>query len=207
MPTRLGRHGVAIVNDPEHRWRVDLTAARHKLSDEPIMEGCPCPACSGGHSRGYLRYLVKNKELTGARLLTAAQPRLHRAADGRPARGDRGRHARRARRGAARGAAPLGASGANSPRLRRRSDAASTVPRLAPGRPASRVAGRVLLVEEEELGPGSRGTPPATRTRRRRCRGARTRPATARRRCRRPRRTAGAPPARSPPLPSASIIS
>ena len=70
MPTRLGRHGVAIVNDPEHRWRVDLTAARHKRSDEPIMEGCPCPACGGGHSRGYLRYLVKNKELTGARLLT-----------------------------------------------------------------------------------------------------------------------------------------
>ena len=70
MPTRLGRHGVAIVNDPEHRWRVDLTAARHKLSHEPIMAGCPCPACSGGHSRGYLRYLVKNKELTGARLLT-----------------------------------------------------------------------------------------------------------------------------------------
>ena len=70
MPTRLGRHGVAIVNDPQQRWRVDLTAARHKLSDEPIMEGCPCPACGGGHSRGYLRYLVKNKELTGARLLT-----------------------------------------------------------------------------------------------------------------------------------------
>jgi queuine tRNA-ribosyltransferase len=70
MPTRLGRHGVAIVNDPEQRWRVDLTAARHKLSDAPIMAGCPCPACDGGHSRGYLRYLVKNKELTGARLLT-----------------------------------------------------------------------------------------------------------------------------------------
>ena len=34
------------------------------------MEGCPCPACSDGHSRGYLRYLVKNKELTGVRLLT-----------------------------------------------------------------------------------------------------------------------------------------
>ena len=70
MPTRLGRHGVAIVPDPENRWRVDLTAARHRESDEPIMEGCPCPACSGGHSRGYLRYLVKNRELTGARLLT-----------------------------------------------------------------------------------------------------------------------------------------
>jgi queuine tRNA-ribosyltransferase len=70
MPTRLGRHGVAIVPDPANRWRVDLTAARHRESDDPIMEGCPCPACSGGHSRGYLRYLVKNRELTGARLLT-----------------------------------------------------------------------------------------------------------------------------------------
>jgi queuine tRNA-ribosyltransferase len=70
MPTRLGRHGVAIVPDPERRWRVDLTAARHKEDGAPIMEGCPCPACRAGHSRGYLRYLVKNRELTGVRLLT-----------------------------------------------------------------------------------------------------------------------------------------
>ncbi len=70
MPTRLGRHGVAIVPDPAGRWRVDLTAARHKESHEPIMEGCPCPACSAGHSRGYLRYLLKNRELTAVRLLT-----------------------------------------------------------------------------------------------------------------------------------------
>ncbi len=70
MPTRLGRHGVAIVPEPANRWRVDLTAARHKASTAPIMEGCPCPACSGGHSRGYLRYLLKNRELTGVRLLT-----------------------------------------------------------------------------------------------------------------------------------------
>ena len=70
MPTRLGRHGVAIVPEPEHRWRVDLTGARHKHAREPIMAGCPCPACSAGHSRGYLRYLLKNRELTGVRLLT-----------------------------------------------------------------------------------------------------------------------------------------
>ncbi len=70
MPTRLGRHGVAIVPDPDRRWRVDLTAARHREDDAPIMEGCPCGACSGGLSRGYLRYLVKNRELTGVRLLT-----------------------------------------------------------------------------------------------------------------------------------------
>jgi len=70
MPTRLGRHGVALVPDPERRWRVDLTAARWRESDEPIMEGCPCPACAGGHPRGYLRYLLKARELTGMRLLT-----------------------------------------------------------------------------------------------------------------------------------------
>jgi queuine tRNA-ribosyltransferase len=70
MPTRLGRHGVAIVPDPGARWRVDLTGPRWRLSDEPIMDGCPCPACSGGHSRGYLRYLLHNKELTAVRLLT-----------------------------------------------------------------------------------------------------------------------------------------
>ncbi|HWC26682.1 MAG TPA: tRNA guanosine(34) transglycosylase Tgt [Solirubrobacteraceae bacterium] len=70
MPTRLGRHGVAIVPDPAGRWRVDLTAARHRDSEAPIMDGCPCPACGGGHSRGYLRYLLRNRELTGVRLLT-----------------------------------------------------------------------------------------------------------------------------------------
>lgn len=70
MPTRLGRHGVAIVPEPEQRWRVDLTGARHKQSHDPIMEGCPCPACGGGHSRAYLRYLLKNRELTAVRLLT-----------------------------------------------------------------------------------------------------------------------------------------
>jgi queuine tRNA-ribosyltransferase len=70
MPTRLARHGVAIVPDPEKRWRVDLSAARFKESDEPIMDGCPCPACTNGMSRGYLRYLAKHRELTGARLLT-----------------------------------------------------------------------------------------------------------------------------------------
>ena len=69
-PTRLGRHGVALIPEPERRFRVDLSAARHKLSQEPIEDGCPCPACAAGHTRGYLRYLAKNRELTGLRLLT-----------------------------------------------------------------------------------------------------------------------------------------
>jgi queuine tRNA-ribosyltransferase len=70
MPTRLGRHGVVLVPDPAKRWRVDLTASRFKLDDSPIMDGCPCPACAAGLSRGYLRYLVHARELTGQRLLT-----------------------------------------------------------------------------------------------------------------------------------------
>jgi queuine tRNA-ribosyltransferase len=70
MPTRLGRHGVAIVPDPAGRWRVDLCKGRWRRSTEPILEGCPCPACSAGFSRGYLHYLLRARELTGMRLVT-----------------------------------------------------------------------------------------------------------------------------------------
>jgi len=70
MPTRLGRHGMAIVPDPERRWRVDLTKSRWRGSRQPIMDGCPCPACAGGYSRGYLNYLFSIRELTALRLVT-----------------------------------------------------------------------------------------------------------------------------------------
>src|SRR5919198_814591 len=46
MPTRIGRHGVAVVPDPEHRWRADLTKSRWRAADEPLLDGCPCPACA-----------------------------------------------------------------------------------------------------------------------------------------------------------------
>jgi len=70
MPTRLGRHGMALVPDPERRWRVDLAKARWRTSDEPLMEGCPCSTCALGWTRGYWHYLLRNRELTGQRLLT-----------------------------------------------------------------------------------------------------------------------------------------
>jgi queuine tRNA-ribosyltransferase len=70
MPTRLGRHGVALVPDPARRWRVDLVKGRWRRSPEPILEGCPCPACAAGFSRGYLHYLLRAHELTGLRLVT-----------------------------------------------------------------------------------------------------------------------------------------
>jgi queuine tRNA-ribosyltransferase len=70
MPTRLARHGVALVPEPEARWRVDLAKGRWRNSREPVMDGCPCPTCSAGHTRGYLHYLNRAGETTGARLLT-----------------------------------------------------------------------------------------------------------------------------------------
>ncbi|HWF73844.1 MAG TPA: tRNA guanosine(34) transglycosylase Tgt [Solirubrobacteraceae bacterium] len=70
MPTRLGRHGVAIVPSPEHRWRLDLIKAPNRHAAAPILEGCPCPACAAGFSRGYLHYLLRVGELTALRLVT-----------------------------------------------------------------------------------------------------------------------------------------
>jgi len=68
-PTRLGRHGTALVPDPGARWRLDLAKPAERESREPIATGCPCPACRE-HTRGYLHYLTRAKELTGARLVT-----------------------------------------------------------------------------------------------------------------------------------------
>jgi len=70
MPTRLGRHGVALVPEPEARWRVDLKKSRWRESAEPLMEGCRCPTCAAGHSRAYLHHLLRIGELTGMRLVT-----------------------------------------------------------------------------------------------------------------------------------------
>src|SRR4029077_17202531 len=70
MPTRLGRHGVALVPDPAGRWRVDLVKGRWQRSPAPTRGRCPCPACSAGFSRAYLHYLLRAHELTGLRLVT-----------------------------------------------------------------------------------------------------------------------------------------
>ena len=70
MPTRLGRHGVALVPDPERRWRVDLVKGRWREADQPILDGCPCPACAAGFTRAYLHYLLRAGELTALRLVT-----------------------------------------------------------------------------------------------------------------------------------------
>jgi queuine tRNA-ribosyltransferase len=70
MPTRLARHGVAVVPDPANRWRVDLLKARWADSPDPVLEACPCTACAGGYSRAYLHHLLRAGELTALRLIT-----------------------------------------------------------------------------------------------------------------------------------------
>ncbi|MDE3070566.1 MAG: tRNA guanosine(34) transglycosylase Tgt [Acidobacteriota bacterium] len=72
MPTRLARHGSALVSDPhEERWLIDLTRGRWRDDARVLQDGCSCPACSRGLSRAYLSYLARSRELTGARLLSA----------------------------------------------------------------------------------------------------------------------------------------
>ena len=71
MPTRLGRHGTALVPDPEKRWRADLRKHGWAGDARPLIDGCPCPACATGLSRAYLSYLVRSSEITAMRLLTA----------------------------------------------------------------------------------------------------------------------------------------
>ncbi len=69
VPTRLGRHGMALAPLPERRFRYDVRKNRNQDETGPLVVGCPCPACTR-HSRGYIHYLSKAEELTGVRLLT-----------------------------------------------------------------------------------------------------------------------------------------
>jgi len=68
VPTRLARHGVALAPSPETRWRLDLRKGRWVGDRSPLVEGCPCPACTR-HDRDYLSYLSRAEELTAVRLV------------------------------------------------------------------------------------------------------------------------------------------
>jgi queuine tRNA-ribosyltransferase len=68
VPTRLARHGVALAPDPEKRFRLDLRKSGWEGNREPLVEGCPCPACQR-HDRDYISYLSRAEELTAVRLI------------------------------------------------------------------------------------------------------------------------------------------
>ena len=69
VPTRLARHGTALAPLPDARHRFDVRRSALALDQDPLVEGCPCPACER-HTRAYLHYLSREEELTGVRLLT-----------------------------------------------------------------------------------------------------------------------------------------
>ena len=63
-PARNGRHGHAYTNN----GKINLMNAMYETDDRPIEEGCQCPACKN-YSRGYIRHLLKAKEMLGLRLM------------------------------------------------------------------------------------------------------------------------------------------
>ena len=65
LPTRLGRHGTALVGG--ERW--NLRNARFRHDHTPLDAGCPCLACRL-HSRAYLHHLIRSQELLGRTLLS-----------------------------------------------------------------------------------------------------------------------------------------
>ena len=62
-PSRNGRHGHVYT----HRGKINLFNAQYELDNEPIEEGCGCPACRN-YSNAYIRHLLKAKEMLGMRL-------------------------------------------------------------------------------------------------------------------------------------------
>ena len=81
MPTRLARHGVALVPDPATRWRLEVDRPRWREAPEPLVDGCPCPACSAGLSRAYLHFLARGRRTDRCPPADPAQPDVHRGAD------------------------------------------------------------------------------------------------------------------------------
>tara|TARA_Y100001968_G_C19380809_1_gene730229 strand:+ start:537 stop:1559 length:1023 start_codon:yes stop_codon:yes gene_type:complete len=65
IPTRLGRHGTALVRD--ERW--NLRNARFRKDFQPLDETCECEVCKN-YTRAYLHHLIRSEELLGLTLLS-----------------------------------------------------------------------------------------------------------------------------------------
>ena len=65
IPTRLGRHGAALVRG--ERW--NLKNAQFQEDFTPLDRDCPCYACQK-FSRAYLSHLVRSREMLGYILLS-----------------------------------------------------------------------------------------------------------------------------------------
>ncbi len=63
IASRNARHANCFTHDGV----INLNNEKYKLDARPIEEGCQCPACRH-YSRGYIRHLIKAKEMLGMRL-------------------------------------------------------------------------------------------------------------------------------------------
>ena len=63
MPSRNARHGLLFTSV----GIINLNNNRYLRDENPIDPNCDCPACRK-HSRGYIRHLLKAKEMLGMRL-------------------------------------------------------------------------------------------------------------------------------------------
>ncbi len=65
MPTRIARHGSVFTS----RGRLTVRNARYKNQFSPLDPECDCYVCQN-YTRGYIRHLLKRKEILGIRLTT-----------------------------------------------------------------------------------------------------------------------------------------
>ncbi|MCU0494754.1 MAG: tRNA guanosine(34) transglycosylase Tgt [Chloroflexaceae bacterium] len=68
-PTRLGRHGTALVRNPARRWKLNVTGATLRDDDGPLDASCQCATCRQ-FSRAYIHHLFRAKEILGIRLVS-----------------------------------------------------------------------------------------------------------------------------------------
>ncbi|WP_457623526.1 tRNA guanosine(34) transglycosylase Tgt [Persephonella sp.] len=72
MPTRNARNGTLFTT----YGRLNIKAAKYKLSEDPIDPECDCYTCKN-FSRGYLRHLFNAEEITGMTLATIHNLRFY----------------------------------------------------------------------------------------------------------------------------------
>jgi queuine tRNA-ribosyltransferase len=68
-PTRLGRHGAALVRDPARRWKLNVANASLRGDPSPLEPSCRCYTCAR-YSRAYIHHLFRAEELLGIRLVS-----------------------------------------------------------------------------------------------------------------------------------------
>ena len=65
LPTRIARHGVAFTR----YGKINLNNAKFKEDFTPLEGDCDCYTCKS-YTKAYIRHLIRNNEMLGARLLS-----------------------------------------------------------------------------------------------------------------------------------------